>query len=50
MSRLPAVGGTPGIHLCRGALRSGLQSKSMGAGTPAPQLRLLPAKFGAGKF
>jgi len=34
-------------------LRSGLQSKSMGgrgAGTPAPQLRLAPSKFGAGKF
>ncbi len=25
MPRLPAGGGTPGIHLCRGALRSGLQ-------------------------
>jgi len=35
-------------------LRAGLQSKKLwggrGAGTPAPQLRLASAKFGAGKF
>jgi len=33
-------------------LRSAFQNRwgGRGAGTPAPQLRLAPAKFGAGKF
>jgi len=50
MPRLPAGGGTSGNHLCRGALRAGLQRTAWARGAaphPAPRLALFFQKTAA---